>query len=239
MLKRRSCAVCAVRHRALCSAVTRELLPRLGRVAYQRRYGAGPFISGAGQRQEWFGTILSGVVKLTKAMSDGRQQIVGLLFAADFLGRPFASISPYAAEAATTVELCCIDRHYFEALLASCPDLRQLLLERTLNEMDAAREWMLVLGCKTAEEKVASLLLLTARRMRAAFGDVHEQPDAVHYDLPLSRAEMAECLGLRIETVSRQIQRLRAAGVIETDNGRGIRVPDLGRLEQLAGREPG
>lgn len=232
MLKRRACAVCAVREHALCGAVPRDLLPRLNRMTCGRRYEAGQFIAGAGQRQDWFATVLSGVVKLSKAMADGRQQIVGLLFPSDFLGRPFAACSPYGAEAATAVELCCIDQKYFESLLSGCPELRQRLLKRTLNEVDAAREWMLVLGCKTAEEKVASLILLTARRMGSMIAG------ALHHDLPLSRTEMADCLGLRVETVSRQMKRLRSDGVIETDDGRGIRVPDLGALERVAGKEP-
>jgi CRP/FNR family transcriptional regulator, anaerobic regulatory protein len=234
MSKRRSCSVCAVRHRALCGATAKEELPRINRVASQRRYDAGQFIIGAGQPQDWFATVLSGVVKLTKTMSDGRQQIVGLLCASDFLGRPFGSASPYGAEAATAVELCCVERHYFEDLLLNSPDMKQLILERTLNEVDAAREWMLVLGRKTAEEKVASLILLMTKRacLENASGF---RP--LHYDLPLSRTEMAEYLGLRIETVSRQIRRLRTAGVIETDNGRAITILDIGRLGQMAGRE--
>lgn len=239
MLKRRPCAVCAVRHRALCGAVAREALPRLSQVVYQRRYNAGQFIAGAGQRQEWFATVLSGVVKLTKVMSDGRQQIVGLLFAADFLGRPFAANSPYRAEAATTVELCCVESRYFEDLFLNCPGVRQSLLERTFDEIDAAREWMLVLGCKTAEEKVASLILLVIKRMRATRADEYVSSDAVGYELPLSRTEMAEYLGLRIETVSRQIKRLRAAGIVEIEHGRGIKVPAIGELERIAGKEPG
>jgi CRP/FNR family transcriptional regulator, anaerobic regulatory protein len=239
MLKRRSCAVCAVRHRALCGALAREALPRLGRVVYQRRYNAGQFIAGAGQRQEWFATVLSGVVKLTKVMPDGRQQIVGLLFAADFLGRPFAANSPYRAEAATSVELCCVERRYFEDLILNCPGVRQSLLERAFNEIDAARDWMLVLGCKTAEEKVASLLLLIIKRMRATRADEHLAPEPIGCELPLSRTEMAEYLGLRIETVSRQIKRLRSAGIIEIETGRGIKVPAIGELERIAGKDPG
>lgn len=238
MLKRRSCAVCAVRHRALCGAVAPEALPRLGRVVYQRHYSAGQFIAGAGQRQEWFATVLSGVVKLTKVMSDGRQQIVGLLFAADFLGRPFAANSHYRAEAATTVELCCVERRYFEDLILNCPGVRQSLLERAFDDIDAARDWMLVLGCKTAEEKVASLILLIIRRMREIRGDGHVSSGPTVYELPLSRTEMAEYLGLRIETVSRQIKRLRTAGIIEIENGRGLKVPAVGELERIAGKEP-
>lgn len=237
MSMRRSCAICAVRARALCSKLPKEQLSRLNRIAYQRRYNGGQFIMGAGQRQDWFATVLSGVVKLTKTMADGRHQIVGLLFASDLLGRPFGSGSPYTAEAATAVELCCLDRHYFEDQMLKSVEMKQLFLERTLNEMDAAREWMLLLGRKTAEEKVASLILLMAKRMRSEAADEPGPSRAVHYDLPLSRTEMAEYLGLRIETVSRQIRRLRAAGVIEAENGRAIAVLDIGELGRMAGKE--
>ena len=239
MSKRRSCAMCAVRHGALCRTLQKEQLSRLNHVANQRQYAAGQLIAGAGQRQDWFATVLSGVVKLTKTMSDGREQIVGLLFASDFLGRPFGSGSPYGAEAATAVELCCLGRQYFEDLMLNCPDMKQLYLERTLNEVDAGHEWMLLLGRKTAEEKVASLVLLMAKRMRPEIADRSAESLALHFDLPLSRTEMAEYLGLRIETVSRQIRHLRAAGVIETQNGRAITVHDIGKLGRMAGKESG
>ena len=232
MSKHCSCAVCAVRHRALYGTLPKE--HRVNQIANKRRYDAGQFIVGAGKREDWVATVLSGVVTLTKTMSDGRQQIVGLLFASDFLGRPFGRGSPYGAEAATSVELCCLDRQYFEDLMLNSPDMKQLLLERTLNELDAAREWMLLLGRKTAEEKVASLILLMAKRMCTETADGPAQPHALHFDPPLSRTKMAEYLGLRIETVCRQITRLRAAGVIETDNGRAITVNNIGKLERMA-----
>ena len=239
MSTRRSCAVCAVRASAICCTLPRDQLSRLNRVSYQRQYAAGQFIAGADQRQDWFATVLSGVVKLTKTMSDGRQQIVGLLFASDFLGRPFGTGSPYGAEAATPVELCCWERPYFEDLITSNPAMKQLFLERTLNEVDAARDWMLLLGRKTAEEKVASLILLMSRRVRPETGEEIAPPRPLPFDLPLSRTEMAEYLGLRIETVSRQVKRLRSAGMIDTDNGRSITIRDIDALERAAGNEAG
>jgi CRP/FNR family transcriptional regulator, anaerobic regulatory protein len=238
MSTRRSCAICAIRDQALCGALAREQLPRLNRRACQKHYQAGQFIAAAGQRQDWFATVLSGVVKLTRTMCDGRQQIVGLLFPSDFLGRPFGSSTPFGAEAATAVELCCVERPYFEELLLKTPQMQRLFLERTLDEVDAAREWMLVLGRKTAEERVASLILLMAQRAGRHNGDT-QQASAVRYDLPLSRTEMAEYLGLRIETISRQLGRLRAAGAIDTDSGRMLTVCDMAKLERMAGREPG
>lgn len=230
---RRSCAVCAVRAEAMCATLQSEQLNRLNRIAYRRHYNAGQFIVGAGQRQEWFATLLSGVVKLTKTMPDGRHQIVGLLFASDFLGRPFLESSPYSVEAATAVELCCVERSYFEELMLNSPALKQQFLERTLNDVDAARDWMVLLGRKTAEEKAASLILMMARRGRTGNGEHPAHPMEV--ELPLSRTEMAEYLGVRIETISRQLGRLREAGVIETPSARTIAVRDMRGLARLAG----
>ncbi|KAB2919824.1 MAG: Crp/Fnr family transcriptional regulator [Hyphomicrobiaceae bacterium] len=237
MRKRNACTICAVRQKALCRGLPEDQQGRLNRTAYHRHYDAGRFISGADQRQDWFATVLSGVIKLTKSLPDGRQQIVGLLFPADFLGRPFRGRSPFTAEAATAVELCCLDRCHFEDLLQKTPGLSQLFLERTLDEVDAAREWMFLLGRKTAEEKVASLILLVARRLRRAGADGGAERPAVHWDFPLSRTEMAEYLGLRIETVSRQIRALRSAGAIEVAEGRAIIVRDLAALERMAQKE--
>ena len=230
MSKRCTYAVCPVSSCTLCGTLATERLPR----RVKRRYNPGQFIVRAGQLEDWFATILSGVVTLKRTMADGREQIVGLCFSSDFLGRPFARGNPYAAEAATTVELCCFERQYFEDLMLNNPDIKQLFLERTLNELDAAREWMLLLGRKTAEERVASLILLMAKRMRSETGGEPARSRALHYDLPLSRTQMAEYLGLRIETVCREIRRLRAAGVIETDNRRAMVVHEIAKLERMA-----
>jgi CRP/FNR family transcriptional regulator len=233
MRTRNPCADCVIRSNALCRALSVEQLARLNRGAWRRHYEPGRLIAGGEQTLDWFANVVSGVVKLTKTLSDGRQQIVGLLFASDFLGRPFAARSAYAAEAATHVELCCFPRRSFEQLVEGEPGMKQLLLERTLDEVDAAREWMFVLGRRTAAEKVATLIRLIAQRMRVAPCEACPTPQPLHFDLPLSRTEMADYLGLRIETVSRQLKRLRSAGVIEATAGRAITVRDLAALDRM------
>jgi len=234
MQRAKACLDCAVRDQALCKALSPEDLGKLNRLSYRKRYAAGQSISAPSTAEGWCATILTGVVKLTKSLPDGRQQIVGLLFPSDFLGRPFKTTRPYAAEAATDVALCCYNQKQFEHLLAEQPELKQLLLERTLDAVDAAHEWMLLLGCKSAKERVAALLLLIARRLAsdAATGGV--QPPLT-IELPLSRAEIADYLGLRLETVSRQLNRLEAAGVIKRFARRGIGICDQRELERLAG----
>ena len=113
------------------------------------------------------------------------------------------------------------------------PHISHRLLEMTLDELDAAREWMLVLGRKTAREKIASLLSIIARR-DASLGPV-TQAGSVEFDLPLTREAMADYLGLTLETVSRQVSALKRDGVIELKGKRRIRVPDMDTLILEAG----
>jgi CRP/FNR family transcriptional regulator, anaerobic regulatory protein len=149
----RTCLACAVRESALCHVLSPQQLASLNRRSFRKRYAAGQLISGLSATEEWYATIVSGVIKLIKALPDGRQQIVALLLPSDFLGRPFKATSPYVAETATTVELCCYSARDFDHLLAEHADVKQLFLERTLDAVDAARDWMLLLGAKTLVKK--------------------------------------------------------------------------------------
>jgi CRP/FNR family transcriptional regulator len=115
--------------------------------------------------------------------------------------------------------------------------MKQLFLERTLDAVDAARDWMLLLGCKTAEERVATLILLIARHTARTAPRACAEEQPMRFDLPLSRMEMAEFLGLRTETISRQLRRLNAAGLIDMPGPRSIAVRDFGALERTVEKD--
>ena len=187
---------------------------------------------GDAETVESYSNILSGVVKLTKSLSDGRQQIVGLQFAPDFLGRPFKVESPINAEAATPVSLCSFPKATLERMMKESPELEHRLLKQTLNELDEARDWMVTLGRKTASEKVASFLLMIARNIDPTLDPT---ASSASFNLPLTRADIADFLGLTIETVSRQLTRLRTDGVIRIENNRHVTVDNLARLESRSG----
>ena len=238
MIRRNACLDCAVRSSALCGALSPERLAELNRGATRRHYPAGQMIAGRDSADERLAVVVSGVVKLIKSLPDGRHQIVTLLFPSDLLGRPFKSDSRYVAETATDVELCCFNRPTFERLLQEETELRQLFMERTLDDIEAGRDWMLLLGRKNAQERVAALLLLLLRRLSAPeCASCAPAPDH-RIDLPLSRTEMADYLGLRIETVSRQLRSLQVAGVIEA-HGRTITVRDVAALERATENDRG
>ena len=165
-------------------------------------------------------------------MADGRQQIVGLQFAPDFVGRPFSRGSTVTAVAATQVRLCSFPRTILEEIMAEAPDMEHRLHEQTLKELDEARDWLLTLGRKTAAEKVASFLYLVATHIDPEADD-QLKPSTIN--LPMKRADIADYLGLTIETVSRQMTNLRKSGIIELPDRRSVHIPDMKRLETAAG----
>ena len=112
--------------------------------------------------------------------------------------------------------------------ITNLPHIGQRLLEMALDELDAAREWMLLLGRKTAREKIASLIAIIARRDNSLQPLERSQKKTV--DLPLTREAMADYLGLTLETVSRQISALKKDGLITLEGKRRVIIPDIGAL---------
>ncbi|MBO3760535.1 Crp/Fnr family transcriptional regulator [Ciceribacter sp. L1K22] len=225
------CRACEARHGGVCSTLTSAQLLELNRHSTRRKVEAGNEVIGQGESIDSYSNILRGVVKLSKMMADGRQQIVGLQFAPDFMGRPFIHESTVTAEAATDAEICSFPRALIDRMVAEAPDFERKLHDQSLKELDEARDWMLTLGRKTAQEKVASFLHLIASHADPIRGHV------TSFDLPLSRADIADFLGLTIETVSRQMTKLRKDGIIVIENNRHVTVPNLERLRYASGND--
>lgn len=227
------CGECAIRHRAVCARSTPDELDQLERMKYYRSFPAGQQVIWAGDRMDFLASVVSGVATLTQTMEDGRRQMIGLLQPSDFLGRPGRAVAGYDVTAVTDLVMCCFRRKPFEEMMLATPNVGQRLLEMTLDELDSAREWMVLLGRKTAREKIASLLAIIARRdARLALA---EPSGRVVFDLPLTREEMADYLGLTLETVSRQMSALRKDGVIALDGKRTVVIADFDRLVEQTG----
>lgn len=224
----RDCSSCPIRHRAVCSRCDDDELSELNSIKYYRTFEAGQPIAFTGDRMEFVASVVAGVASLTQTMEDGRTQMVGLLLPSDFVGRPGREFAPYDVTATTEVVMCCFRKKPFEAMLVRTPHISERLLEMTLDELDSAREWMLLLGRKTAREKIASLLSIIARRQEE--GPLELLGESRDFDLPLTREAMANYLGLTLETVSRQISNLKREGIIELRSKRSFHVPDARKL---------
>lgn len=225
------CEECPIRHRAVCARCDEDELKLLEEVKYYRSFQAGQPVIWSGDRMDFVASVVTGIATLTQTMEDGRRQMVGLLLPSDFVGRPGREFAAFDVVATTDLVMCCFRKKPFEDLLNRVPHVGQRLLEMTLDELDAAREWMTLLGRKTAREKIASLIAIIARRDASL--KLGQGPVVV--DLPLTREAMSDYLGLTLETVSRQISALRADGVIKVEGKRHIIVPDFDRLVEEAG----
>jgi CRP/FNR family transcriptional regulator len=227
------CGDCPIRHRAVCARCEPDELSRLEEIKYYRTFEAGQTVIWSGDQMDFVGSVVTGIATLTQTMEDGRTQMVGLLLPSDFVGRPGRDGAAYDVVATTDLVMCCFRKKPFEQLMVSTPHIAHRLLEMTLDELDAAREWMLVLGRKTAREKIASLLSIIARRDASLHLGNSKGP--LVFDLPLTREAMADYLGLTLETVSRQISALKRDGVIHLEGKRHVTVPDFARLMDEAG----
>lgn len=231
LLLNKNCDKCPIRHRAVCATCDSDEIVELDKMKFYRSFEAGQPIMWSGDRMEFVGSVVSGTATIERLMEDGRKQTMGLLLPSDFIGRPGRNIAMFDVTAVTDVTLCCFRRESFERLVADTPHISQRMLEMALDELDAARDWMLLLGRKTAREKIATFLMMVARRTTT---EINLQS---HFDLPLTREAMADFLGLTIETVSRQFSALRKEGLIVLADKRGITVPNTRALQAQAGSD--
>ncbi|MCF6367180.1 MAG: Crp/Fnr family transcriptional regulator [Bacteroidales bacterium] len=224
------CQSCEARHQGICGALSPEQLLYLSKHTTKSTHPPETELRAAMETEKSYANILSGVVKLSKLMSDGRQQIVGLQFAPDFMGSPYSKQSNTAIEAATDVRLCSFPRDVLEKMLKEAPEMEHALHEQTLSELNEARDWLLTLGRKKASEKVASFILLIATHIDPE----RQKNEPIILKLPLKRAAIADYLGLTTETVSRQLTNLRKRNIIEIEDRSTIIIHNIAALKSAA-----
>ncbi|MEO0487514.1 MAG: Crp/Fnr family transcriptional regulator [Pseudomonadota bacterium] len=223
---------------ALCGAPKSSAAPaefaQLTAIARPKTLAPGQTHTLQGDAARDYAAVTSGVAKLVKGAEDGRSQIVGLLFAPDFLGGAMGAgdgtEAPYTIEAVSDLTLDLFPRAPFEALVARTPALETRLMDQARDELLLARDWMVLLGRKTARERVASFLLHVDAKMRPSACAC-----APGFELPLGRADIADYVGLTIETVSRQMSRLKKDGVIVMDGPKQVVWVDTAQLQVIAG----
>jgi CRP/FNR family transcriptional regulator len=220
------CFDCAVRELAVCGVLESAPLRAFKESGPTVHYRAGETVVFEGDEAGSVYSLTSGLLRLSKLLPDGRRQIAGFLFPGDFLGITLEEEHAFTAEAVAPSALCKFPRRLFDIFIAENPALERRLYAVAAHELAAARQQLVLLGRKTAAERLASFLLILA-------GHCHARRDE-EIQLPMSRADIADYLGLRIETVSREISALKAARVIQLTGRQSFRMIDRQRLEQLA-----
>ena len=228
------CETCAVRDRAICAALAPPELELLDRIGRRRTLSAGEPLIWEGDDSVLVANVIDGILKLSTGTEDGREQIVGVVYPADFIGRPFGATTRHSVTALTDARVCIFARGDFDRFARAHPALEHKLLQRTLAELDRTRSWMLLLARKSAEEKIATFLLDMSQRLATSSGD-GAAPPLDRFDLPFSRQQIGDVLGLTIETVSRQMTRLKRDGVIELPTRRSVRIVEREELQAIAG----
>jgi CRP/FNR family transcriptional regulator len=222
------CAACAARVLSLCDAVDHRDLHRLAALTKPRQVEAHRTFILAGDPADHLFNITEGVVKVYRLLADGRQQVTGFLFKGDFLGVGPESTYAFSAEAVTRVRYCRFGRAALHRFMDDFPKVEKRLLAMTANELAASQEQMVLLGRKTAREKLASFLVMLSRRMARP----GKREDVIA--LPMSRSDIADYLGLTIETVSRVFTQFRKEGLIELPTTARARIKDHETLVQLS-----
>jgi CRP/FNR family transcriptional regulator len=230
------CDGCPSHQRGICSVLEPSTLTELFRISRRKIIPAHNVIFRDGDASDYYYNITTGIVKLVKTLADGEQHIVGLLFPGEFLGQSLNPRHTYSAEAATDVDLCAFPKPPFESFLKLHPELERHIFEMTVRELDVCRDWTLLLGRKCSYERVAGFLLMMAWRM-PDMGAGQRSGNSAQFELPFTRAELADYLGLTLETVSRQFSHLKNKRVIGLPSSRHVTIPDVELLSAVAKME--
>lgn len=221
---RNRCLDCLVRDSSLCASLRDDELEAMSAIGRRKIVARGATVAWEGDENPICANIVSGAVKLIKSTADGREQAVGLLFDGDFLGQPYAGTSELTAVALGDTEMCVFPRDRFELMLAERPRLERALLDRTMRSLNEARERQLTLARKSARARIAGFLI-----------DLARDPAQSAIELPMSRGDIADYLGLTIETVSRQFTELKSMGLIAAGRGgRHVTLLDRDGLQSIA-----
>jgi CRP/FNR family transcriptional regulator, anaerobic regulatory protein len=221
------CDACRVRNLSVCSGLSTHDSAALQRLAHRTNLSPRAPLIQAGTPAISVYSVTSGTLRLQRDLADGRRQIVGFAVAGDFIGLALQDTYSFSADALTASTLCRFDRAMFSQLCQKKPDLLAKLHQAAANELTLAYEQMVLLGRLRAEERIAAFLLRWRLRMARLSG----ASAALH--LPMGRQDIADYLGLTIETVSRTFARWMRERVL-LDIPDGVRIVDLEALEALS-----
>ena len=183
-----------------------------------KSFAKGDVIFWDGDKADTVYIIVSGVVRGTKLLSDGRRQVTRFAFKNELLEYSQHSSMPFTAEAITPVEVRAIPRRLLEASMNQTPCLKSLVMRAILDELHQAQCQVMALGRLSAQERVAQFLYNLRNRIGVASDGA--------FDLPMARQDIADHLGLTIETVSRVISRLKRDNKIKLLPFGRIAIPD-------------
>jgi CRP/FNR family transcriptional regulator len=221
------CADCLARQFSVCASLDNAEQREFEHISRHAHFASGETIVAQDEMAGSFYNLLEGVIRLYKLLPDGRRQIVGFALPGDFLGMSATERYGFSADAVGAVAVCRFSRTAFARFIEDKPHFLRRINELAMRELGQARDHMVLLGRRSAEEKVATFLIGWRDRLALIKGPSSSLP------LPMNRQDIADYLGLTIETVSRTFTRLEREGLLDIIPG-GVRILDQARAEALA-----
>jgi len=226
-----ACENCPVRASAACAVLDPLERAALASAGRTRELQRGEMLFAAGDEEAACATLVSGALKIASTDAQGNERILSLVHPAGFIGELFAPFANHDVVALTTSRLCTFSRRDMQNAIENYPALARVLLQRSQEDLVAVRGLLGMTGSAPAESRLAALL-----HDFSAAASASSCHAARIFDLPLTRGEIANMLGLTIETVSRKLKQIEKAGAILRQGKRGIEVLDPALLSALAGR---
>lgn len=212
-----------------------ELQEKLRRTARLVSFSKGEVVSPADEIALDIGYVIDGALGMTKILADGHTHLIGILLPTDMFGRLFDGPNHHRLEALTQSSLLCFERDVFEDVLREAPALERMLLVSMLDELDVAREWVLILNGTRVVQRIAAFLIILAHRQSA----ISAEPASGNFivELPFGRRDLARYLGVRPESLSRALHRLSEDGTIRLHEANLIEILDMAALLDASGQD--
>jgi CRP/FNR family transcriptional regulator, anaerobic regulatory protein len=223
------CQGCEVRDKAVCGVLDCAKLAEFKNLGWTIRLGRGQSLFHEGDPATRVFTVTTGTLKLYKLLPDGRRQVTGFMHPGDFLGISVEDEHAFSAEAVEDAILCWFPRNRFDDFVEEHKSMERELYRKAAHELAAAQQQFVLLGRKTASERMASFLMMLADR-----ADQSAAEKSKMVKLPMSRSDIADYLGLTKETVSRVISALRRDRLVRLRAIDEVEILNAQGLEQLA-----
>ena len=218
------CRGCQVRDTAVCGVLGEQDLQSIRRLGCCVHVAAGESLFRQGEPALSVFTVTEGMLKSYKILPDGRRQVTGFHMPGDFVGTSVDDEHAFTAEAVEDCRVCAFPVRRFDAFVEDHQPMERELYIAAARELAEAQQQMVLLGRKTAVERIASFFLTLSERLKGA----------QVVELPMSRSDIADYLGLTKETVSRVLSDLKGSRIIRLQAIDRIEILDKARLGEIA-----
>ena len=203
------CSLCKIRSYSFCRCLNDDQLEIFSKVSFEKKFTDKENIFLQNDPSTHLYNITEGNVKIYQLLDDGRIQIIGFLYPGDFFGTYKNNKYNYSAEAIGNLRVCVFDQRILDKYMDQNPILAKELLNQTSYELTLAQDRMTVMGRLNAIEKIAIFFInISNQRKRIGW-----QSNPI--SLSMARQDIADYLGLTIETVSREISKLKTSNIIK------------------------